>query len=74
MKLGKLAGGLWGKLALVVTALAGLLALIGIFKKAGGDAERVKRAAADKRVEARVDAVQPPAAGETSKALKEGRF
>lgn len=66
--------GLGAKLA-IATAFVGLallacLKLIGIGRKA----EKADRAQADQVVRDRVDAVRPPAAGETSKSLEEGKF
>ncbi len=66
--------GIWGKL-LAGLAIAGV-ALLAVLKirQGGADAERVRRQQADQAVRDRVDAVRPPAAGETEKALQEGRF
>jgi hypothetical protein len=73
-RLGALASGLWGKLALVAATLMAALAIVGVIRKGGADAERVKRAGADQKVRARVDAVQPPAPGVVEDRLEKGTF
>ena len=66
--------GVWGKIA-AAAAIAGaiLLAVLKI-RQGGRDAEKVERAAADQKVRDRVDAVKPPAAGETEGRLNKGEF
>lgn len=59
--------------AAAVIVVAALLAVLKI-RQGGADAERVKRQQADQVVRDRVDAVQPPAGGETERRLDEGRF
>ena len=72
--LGSIFAGIWAKLAIAGAIVLGLLAAIGIIRKGGADAERVKRQKADQIVRDRVDAVKPPAAGETESRLKDGEF
>lgn len=70
--------GLWAKVALVaglvVAALTALLALVRVFKKAGADAQRVERAKADAKVEARVEAVKRLEPSAVEERLEKGSF
>ncbi len=56
--------------AVVLAILVAVLKLIGIGRKEA-EADRAK---ADQAVRNRVDAVQPPAPGETEKSLEQGKF
>ncbi len=67
-------GGFWAKLLVGSAIVLGLLAAIGIIRKGGADAQKVKQDAANQKVRDRVDAVQPPAPGETEKSLQDGKF
>ncbi len=67
-------GGIWAKLLVGGAIVLGLLAAIGIIRKGGADAQKVKQDAANQKIRDRVDAVQPPAPGETEKSLQDGKF
>lgn len=66
--------GLWGKIVLVVVGIGSLLAIFGMIRKGGVDSQKLAQAKTDAVVVARVDAVQPPVAGETSGRLGKGSF
>lgn len=68
-------GSKWMGYAIAAFAAVGaVLIVIGRAFSAGKASEKADRAKADQVVRDRVDAVQPPAAGETEKALREGQF
>lgn len=73
-KLLDLAAGLWGKLAVVLAIVGGLLTAVLMIRKGGADGERVAEGHRADEVRARVDAVQPPTPGAVDARLDKGGF
>lgn len=66
--------GLPAKLLLIAAAAGAFLLAVLKIRQGGADAQRVEQQKANAKVEGRVEAVRPPAPGETEKRLEEGRF